>query len=345
MSLAHTLPTEMLMEIFKYLPAHQRFHMGKEWGWKHLQLIAYEELFGDNQILNWWTAIENNIFEYFENDTDTKLPSLIFWMICQKPNLQWLNWWSRQVVLSRTEPYNTKYADNLMGSLDVKILDWWKNNCTSGTSPYTTINDDMRISDILGYLDAPHSSIIQIEGIYKTMGDFWGPFPARLDQLGQEWFTDWLKACGWLSLGIQFHSSPHPALKDKVPLQIPSRCNNRLKLHVLNNASTNGSVDILDWWRKYDPPYLQSTYTKLAMDRAKSPEAVLQWWKESGLFLWYTRESIDNTRTSDILEWWKGSGLKLKSSSPDALDWWVTSGLKVMNGSTPLDTFSLLELQ
>ncbi len=300
-------------------------------------------LWGHNQVLNWWTAIKNNIFEYFENDTDTKLPSLIFWMICQKPNLQWLNWWSRQVVLSRTEPYNTKYADNdnLMGSLDVKILDWWKNNCASGKSPYgrssyATSNgdmhasyrshDDMRIIQILGHLDAPPTSVYEIVDMYNKniMGDFWGPAPKRLDQVGRDWFTDWLRACGWLSLGNQFHSSPDPALKDlyEVPLQIPTRSHNRLKLHVLNNASTNGSVDVLDWWRKYDPPYLQSTYTKLAMDRAKSPE-VLQWWKESGLFLWYTRESIDNTRTSDILEWWKGSGLKLKSTT--LMDWKLRS--------------------
>jgi hypothetical protein len=111
---------------------------------------------------------------------------------------------------------------------------------------------------------------------------------------------------------------------------------------VIDNASKNGNIDILNWWVNSK---LQLKYSHKALDNASGNGHVnvLNWWVNSKLKLKYTYRALDIASIRghiNVLEWWKHSGRKLKYSDTainyasikghvDVLEWWKNSGLKL----------------
>ena len=117
--------------------------------------------------------------------------------------------------------------------------------------------------------------------------------------------------------------------------------------NVMNYASINGLVDVLEWWKTSG---LKCSYTWDAIDNIDIKNltqeqiiSVLEWWKSSGFKLRYTSRIINRTSKYGlirVLEWWKNSGLKLRYSvdaidhasalgQVDVLEWWKHSGLDI----------------
>ena len=98
----------------------------------------------------------------------------------------------------------------------------------------------------------------------------------------------------------------------------------KLKYSVLAiyNASGNGNVNILEWWKNSGLPL---KYYSDAMDCASENGHVnvLEWWKNSGLPLKYDEFAIEIAEIASknghvhVLEWWKNSGLPLKILKQD----------------------------
>ncbi len=112
----------------------------------------------------------------------------------------------------------------------------------------------------------------------------------------------------------------------------------------MDNASKQGLVSLLDWWKQSGLPL---KYTNSAMNWAslECQVAVLEWWKQSGLPLKYCDYAMDWASESDhvvVLDWWKQSGLSLRYSNYGfdmahiqgncALDWWKKSELEIKHG-------------
>lgn len=112
-------------------------------------------------------------------------------------------------------------------------------------------------------------------------------------------------------------------------------------LELINFASANGLVYILEWWKASG---LKLYYNENAINFASrnGHVNVLEWWKTSGFRLYYNKYAMDwasLTGHVDVLEWWKNSRLKLQytgyaiiwASRYDCtavLEWWRTSGLE-----------------
>ena len=102
----------------------------------------------------------------------------------------------------------------------------------------------------------------------------------------------------------------------------------------MSSASSNGRVDILEWWK--NSGYILS-YTDDCIDEAsiKGQIEVLEWWKNSGLKLKYTTYTTYTiVKKGDIktLLWWKDSGLKIKF------------GIKCMDTASALGHVHILNL-
>uniref|UniRef100_A0A6C0E5N0 Ankyrin repeat protein n=1 Tax=viral metagenome TaxID=1070528 RepID=A0A6C0E5N0_9ZZZZ len=142
-------------------------------------------------------------------------------------------------------------------------------------------------------------------------------------------------------------------LNDKVILSDSYNVNNlkviiKLKLYnnlqFINYVSYNGSVTVLEWWKKSGLP-LKYNNSALNLASCYGQVAVLEWWKNSGLKLKYDAHALNWASCYghiNVLEWWKNSGLELKyfertislaseSGQVAVLEWWKNSGL--LNGN------------
>ena len=110
---------------------------------------------------------------------------------------------------------------------------------------------------------------------------------------------------------------------------------------VASNASANGCLDVLNWWRKHIVMILEpKDDTPIHLASKCGQVAVLDWWKNSGLPLYYNAYAINYASMNGhvaVLDWWKNSGLPLKydetaiTSASEfgrvaVLDWWLNSG-------------------
>jgi hypothetical protein len=80
---------------------------------------------------------------------------------------------------------------------------------------------------------------------------------------------------------------------------------------ILDDASKNGHVHLLNWWVEHKFPI---KYSILAMNYASynGHVNVLEWWKNSGLELKYNPNCLNETFRNghmNVIEWWKTSGL------------------------------------
>ena len=99
--------------------------------------------------------------------------------------------------------------------------------------------------------------------------------------------------------------------------------------NAIDNASSNGKINILNWWLKNQKEYgLELKYTEKAINLASKFDTIesLEWWVKSNLELKYDHNAIDyasNGYKIKTLEWWRNSiekyGLKFKYTS-DAID-------------------------
>lgn len=99
--------------------------------------------------------------------------------------------------------------------------------------------------------------------------------------------------------------------------------------YAVDVASENGYIDVLNWW-KDSGLYLE--YLESAMDRASRNGRinVLIWWKNSGLKLKYSTNAMNWASANgliDVLNWWKNSGLELKYSN-DTMDRALEGGIE-----------------
>jgi len=111
---------------------------------------------------------------------------------------------------------------------------------------------------------------------------------------------------------------------------------------LINQASSNGHIDILNWWKSSN---LKLKYGTCAINIASHNGHinVLNWWKSSGLGLKYSDDAMDDASINghiNVLEWWKSSRLPLKYTTDsmdfasrcghlNVLDWWKSSGLEL----------------
>ncbi|AGD92793.1 hypothetical protein LBA_00875 [Megavirus lba] len=128
--------------------------------------------------------------------------------------------------------------------------------------------------------------------------------------------------------------------------------------HIMDFASSDNRVDILDW---YIESGYQLHYSNKAINSAsvKNNIDVLNWWLYSGLDLKYDRSAIDIASAYgniDVLNWWLNSGLELKYSKNsvciniylnfkpsqtiiiNTLNWWLQSGLEIKYDESVIDT-------
>uniref|UniRef100_A0A6C0E7G4 Ankyrin repeat protein n=1 Tax=viral metagenome TaxID=1070528 RepID=A0A6C0E7G4_9ZZZZ len=104
----------------------------------------------------------------------------------------------------------------------------------------------------------------------------------------------------------------------------------------LDSMSKNGNVNCLEWWKNSG---LELAYSSDSLDWASHNDHinVLEWWLNSGLSLKYSSYSLDGASQMGhihVLEWWKNSGLPLKYSENalsfahrNVFKWWKKSGL------------------
>ncbi|KAI8588913.1 hypothetical protein BDZ88DRAFT_420345 [Geranomyces variabilis] len=163
---------------------------------------------------------------------------------------------------------------------------------------------------------------------------------------GQVDALEWLKNSGW---PITWTDKSMDATRSVNVLAwwVQSGLELKYTENLLNSASANGHIDILEFWRTKSGFF--PLYTERAMDTADNA-AVLAWWKkaaeESSWELRYTDRAVGNASdcfysegdkylvspSLPILRWWAASGLPLKlpnNLSPDLVrnrevkQWWT----------------------
>ena len=108
----------------------------------------------------------------------------------------------------------------------------------------------------------------------------------------------------------------------------------------------HGKINILEYIKTHHYKVLEdyrSSNYGLEVASEYGHVDVLEWWKNSGIFLYYGEDALDKASSNghiDVLNWWLNSGLQLKYSEKsihlacrerhiDVLNWWLNSGLQL----------------
>ncbi|KIM33188.1 hypothetical protein M408DRAFT_61155, partial [Serendipita vermifera MAFF 305830] len=121
------------------------------------------------------------------------------------------------------------------------------------------------------------------------------------------------------------------------------------------NASLEGSIPVLRWWRDNYAHIKPAGPAALDYASLNGHIAVLDWWlRESGLPLQYSEAALENASARGhlaVLHWWKSSGLPLKigrvmelasgAGHLAVLEFWHRSGLEFKYDKVPLQHASV----
>ncbi|KAI9336230.1 hypothetical protein DFJ73DRAFT_24274 [Zopfochytrium polystomum] len=125
------------------------------------------------------------------------------------------------------------------------------------------------------------------------------------------------------------------------PLQAEALCENPSTASMDKQHDT----DLLNFrLRHADRGTLSRMYTNRVMNAGTLE--TLQWWKDSGLELRYSKYSIDwlvgGHDCLRRLQWWKDSGLELRYTAQclDVVQWWHDSGLPMLYSERAMDRAS-----
>lgn len=197
----------------------------------------------------------------------------------------------------------------------IEVVEWWlkqnaENNipikCLSALN-VATMSSNYRILDLL--LNSDVEFVLQ-ESIIDAA-----------TKNGTKMLEWWLQA--YLSRGIEF------------------KC---YKNTILYATHSSKRIEILSWWLDVNLKYsIELIYDERSLDNASENGYldVLDWWKNSGLFLKYTSKSLDSASVNakfDVLNWWLAlyneGDYQLKytedpvnrasrNGSIEVLDWWL----------------------
>jgi len=310
--------------------------------------LAYENI----SFLNWWIDSKQNLI--FNGNT-------INMMFCaaskngKVKSLQWLKKSSIKVT------YDQDSIDLASASGHANVLDWWlKSGLELKYSSYAmnTASENGHIYILEWWknsglkLDYTHDAIKKAINknnisllewwIYSglTFSNICGELDLNTLSKNQDLVTlDWWKKYNFTRLfPIKRHFFKNIATK----IHGYDHSVKILYDNAMNQASNNGNIKILEWWKNSGLP---SIYSEEAIDSAcgSGHVDVLNWWMASGLPLKYSKKAIDLASGSghvDILDRWLRSGLELKYSDDamdnasgngrkDTLNWWFESNLEI----------------
>ncbi|KAI5810285.1 hypothetical protein DFH27DRAFT_183748 [Peziza echinospora] len=161
--------------------------------------------------------------------------------------------------------------------------------------------------------------------------------PWLASRYGQTKVLDW-----WLANSSPNRSPPHmPNLPTSNNIPLPPLYR-RYDEGALNQASWQGHIPVLQWWKDSGLPLRIGD----VMDWATigGHISVLEWWKHSGEntnIMHRDAMCIASTRGKiEFLEWFRNSGLQLtygndilgiitRKNMPQSLEWWAQSGLRI----------------
>jgi hypothetical protein len=230
-----------------------------------------------------------------------------------------LDWWYEMHLKTLCElKYTEVSIDAASSKGHIRILKWWK---------ALYLKDMIRLKYSKDAIDRSYS--IEVLRWWFNLHHTYGvelKYSARhLDQCNDPIIFDF-----WFEMNNIYDQA--------FPMKYTKWC--------INNASANGRVGVLDWWRDHRHK-LKMKYSEHAIDQASEYGRieVLNWWKNhKDIFpLYYTCAAIDLASAQGhvhILEWWlcnhKLSGLEFKRTEKainyasrngkiKVLEWWLNA--------------------
>ena len=306
---------------------------------------------GHLEVFKWYQ--EHNLIMWYMNR--------IINCLCKYGHVRILQWLKDNDILRACYMYNNKYnikaMDVASANGQVNVLDWW---FKSGLKP-------LRYSEnaISSAFDNDHGTVLKwwiesgldiqfskkslafnslnlrdkIKSIFieafrngnldmmQKYADMHLPLPQKDDS--ETWLRNKIKFLNNISHGIVHTPS------DNFMRWLEENDLDAYLSKPINIASMNGDIDVLNWWKNSG---LDLCYSFDSIDHAHNIE-VLDWWKNSGLALCYTYDAMNKASNIEVLDWWKNSGLALRYSIDalinasrnndiEILNWWKQSGLK-----------------
>ncbi|KAI8814511.1 hypothetical protein BJ742DRAFT_265980 [Cladochytrium replicatum] len=238
----------------------------------------------------------------------------------------------------------------------VKVLEWWKRSGLDlRLKWYTDAMDEASANGHTGVLDWWNQSGFERKYTFKAINnasknrhvnvlDWWINSDLELK------YTEWalIHAISNADMNVLSWWSAS-GLKLKLPTEYDIHYDLRT---VVEDFSRDGKADVLRWLDA-NTEMIMYGWTNKAIDNASmnGHVDVLQFWKSCGLAVCYSTDAIDKASAEGhmrSLEWWRRSGLEMKYTfnsilwavkkcHVDILWWWVESGLDLRGSKHGFD--------